>query len=162
MKITCESPDYTVEQKDSFFLVYNRLFSANIFALILTALLEMFMPDRSTYRVPKCVIINQKDETASALVTIDKNLNVLGTSDYEYVLIEEQYKKWRISYFLAAIFTIIASLIIILFVVYIGVTNEFNAILIIPFVIVSVFCFIFTRKIYREVKSAKELRKIKI
>lgn len=162
MKVICESPDYSVEQKDDFFLIYNRLFSGNIFTLILTSLLEMFMPDRSTYKIPKCVIINKNDEHASEVITVDKNLNVLGTSDYEYVLIEEQYKKWRLSYFLAAIFTIISSLIIILFVVYIGITTKFNAVLIIPFLVVSIFCFVFTRRIYCEVKAAKELRKIKI
>ncbi len=160
MKIICSAIEYTVEEKDSYYLVYNRLYSANLFALLLAALLEMFMPDPSTYKIPKCVLIPKEHNDNTKVVEIDKRLNVFGTNQYEYVLIRKQYNNWKLSYFLTTVITILMSIALIAFVAYIGYGNGFNLFLIIPMVVIAIFCAIVIRKLYMEVRTAKGLRKI--
>ena len=160
MKIVCKASEYSVEDKSSYYLIYNKLYSANVFALLFLAILEIFMPDSSTYKIPKSIIIQKRNNSPLEVVEVDKNLNISGNVDYEYVLIEKQYKNWILSYFLIISLAVILNIILVVFLVYIGFNSGFSFLLFLPIIVISAFCFIIIYKLYSEIKNAKKLKKI--
>lgn len=158
MKVICNADGYTVEERSNYFLVTNRLYSSKLGFLLLTSALEMFIPDKTTYKIPKSVLINKNED--ENVVEIDNKLNITGTSDFEYVLIKTQYKNWKHSYLIMNIMTVILSFVLVLFCLYITFLDGFKWIMLIPLIVVALFCVMLCRNTFKEVVVAKKIKKV--
>lgn len=157
MNITCNAAEYTIEEREDMIVVSNKLYEANSLALLVTAILEMFVPDQSTYKVPKSIIIPKSNDS---IIEIDKNLNVKGTEDYEYVLIEKQYNNWKKSYLITNISTVLITLLLFVFLSYIAIIEIKNLLMLIPAIIVLFLSLILSKRLFKQLHIAKNMRKI--
>ena len=158
MNITCHAEDYSIEEKEDMIVVSNKVYDSNSILLFLVALLEMLLPDTSTYRLPKSIIIPQSNQDQP--IIIDKKLNVKGTDQYEYVFINEQLKKWKRSYLITNIITILAILILFFLFIYNAFGDEGNKLALIPAAVILILTVIAIVRLWRNLREAKKIKTV--
>ena len=114
MNVICNADGYSVRKNATSYVVSSEVLASNSLLLFFASFCEMFLPDPTTYRAPISVII--KDDDSMGEVTVDKNLKVTGTNDYEYVIINSQLRKWFHSYFIMWVVTLLLVAILAVFI----------------------------------------------
>lgn len=158
MNITCYAEDYSIEEKEDMIVVSNKVYDSNSILLFLVALLEMLLPDTSTYRLPKSIVIPQSNQDQP--IIIDKKLNVKGTDQYEYVFINEQFKKWKRSYLITNIITILAILLLFFIFIYNALGDEGNKLALIPAAVILILTVIAIVRLWRNLREAKKIKTV--
>lgn len=160
MNIICNADGYTAEEMGGKYVISNKLYDSKTISLLFTAFLEMFIPEPSTYKIPRTLLINKTDD--DSVIVIDKDLNVKGTDNYEYVLIDSQFKKWKSTYLITYICTIMLSLAIFSLLLFIATGSGSAAILAIPAIVVLFFAIILSVRLFKDLRLANRLRKVTI
>lgn len=96
--INCKADNYAYVKEGDTILVFNNIFESRTYLILLSSLLELFIPDTRAFNVP--IAIEIRDDKNST-VTIDKNLKISGSECYRYFILKRHYKKWRKTYFVS-------------------------------------------------------------
>lgn len=128
MNVICKNYDYDIREFDDHVEVHNSTYDARCGLLLLLSILEFFSPDSDLYAVPITIIIHKNNSNCNADIVIDKKLRVHGTDDYEVVIIKSEYDKWKRSYLITNIMTIITALLILAAALAIVIPSDMNAI----------------------------------
>lgn len=158
MNVICNADGYSVQKNTTSYVVSSEVLASNSLLLFFASFLEMFLPDPTTYRAPIAIII--KDDDSKGEVTVDKNLKVTGTNDYEYVIINSQLRKWFHSYFIMWIVTILLVTILALFIFLTFFQEISNPIYILCFFVVLGILIVDCVRMGKQIVKIRTLRRI--
>lgn len=159
MNVICKNYDYTVKEFDDRIVVSNSTYDAKYGLILLLSVLEFFSPDSDIYCVPVTIIIPKSDSNNNTEIVIDEKLRVHGSEDYEVVINKSEYDKWKRSYLITNIMTIIVSLLILVFAMILVIPSDMNAI--VAAVILAFFVYLptaLTVRLCRQFKRAACIR----
>ncbi|SCP99848.1 hypothetical protein [Anaerobium acetethylicum] len=155
MSIRCEATNYKSCKRNNVIIYYNCLYESNTILLLLTAIIELIVPDIKSFYIP--IAIEVRDDIHKAII-IDKNLKVHGSDDYDYFIPKEHYNKWKRTYRVVFGIVMILEVAVILLLVYLLLSN-LNLILgVTTFVVFGIAFYFF----YKVVSSNKSIRKYEI
>ena len=101
--IQCNADGYKYKFCDNRIYVFNGVYESKRWLILLAALLEAFLPDNNTFRVPIAICIKNTGKD------VNKKLEVLGDHEYEYFIPKEHFAKWKYTY--ALVYQIIAFVV---------------------------------------------------
>lgn len=160
MNVICQNYDYTVKELDDRIVVSNSTYNAKYGLILLLSVLEFFSPDSDMYCVPVTIIIPKSDSNNNTEIVIDKKLRVHGSEDYEVVINKSEYDKWKRSYLITNILTIIVAVIILAFALALVIPSDIP--IAAAVVIMAFFVYLPTALIVRLMRQFKRKNNIRI
>lgn len=160
MNIVCKNDNYTVTEFDDHVKVSNSIFDSKFSSILLLSILEFFSPDSEMYKVPLTIVIRKNDINIGSNIVIDKKLEVHGTKDYETVIVKSEYDKWKRSYLIMNILTIIVAIAILAFAIMIVIPSDMN--IIVAAVVLAFFVYLPAALIVRLCRQFKRIKSTRI
>ena len=148
--MNCMNENYTYRTDGKRTIIYNSYYeNTNLFLLLVTAIIELFLPDKDSFDIPVAIEIFDTNKK----IVIDKKLNVTGSNQYNYFIPRKHYEKWKRSYAIALCLMITLHLLISALVLYIFVVpGHFNPLSEITFLIVLAMLLLLILKFWRQRK----------
>jgi len=127
MSVVCKAANYKTIIKSNRIIAYNELYNSNLCQLIISAVADMMLPDIRSFNVPLAIGIEVRPDD---VITINKDLKVLGSKNIQYFIPKLHFEKWKKSYFVVNKIFIALELALFIFLLYIYIfQSQYNVIM---------------------------------
>lgn len=97
MGVTCVNEDYKCIKKEKKIIVFNNIYENSTMLLIIASFLEILIPESKNFKLPLAIEIEDSNQE----IEVNKNLDVIGTENFNYFIPLNHYYKWSKSYKIA-------------------------------------------------------------
>lgn len=153
ISINCKANNYVYIKEDQKVLFFNSIFEDKTWLILLASLLELLIPDSKSFNIPIAVEVKAVE---NSIITINNKLEVNGSEDYRYFILNSHYRKWKKTCLISNCILITIAVIMSLFFLYLFFESAKN------YLIGIIFLVMVSLSIFNIAKLINQFKKIKV
>lgn len=151
--VNCKADNYVYIKEDQKVLFFNSIFDDKTWLILLASLLDLLIPDPRSFHIPVAIEVKAVE---NSIITINNKLEVTGSEDYRYFILNSHYRKWKKTCLISNCILITIAVIMSLFFLYLFFESNKNYLIGILFLVVV------SLSIFNISKLINQFKKIKI
>lgn len=151
-RVNCKANDYVYVKEGQNLLFFKDIYESNTWLLLLTSFLELLLPGPTTFDIPVSIEVKANE---NSIITISKNMEVIGSENYRYFILKSHYEKWKKTYLISYCCLIVIFAILFGIFLYGFINSNLNYLMGIVFLVIASFNILLIAKLFNQFKKVK-------